>query len=401
MKNVFQFLTAFILGFLIFGCETHHQHLYKKTIVKATCTEQGYTEFICECGDTYKENYTLKTEHIYTDWNIIKDASENEDGLKEHICECGDKQSEIILKLKHTHQYENGFCKCGEVHNCEYIDYKCECGKELKTFKVIYYIDEEKEESIIAENEILQKPIDSIKEKYTFDGWYLDAEYNDEYSSGDLITEDITLFAKFNYNFVKVIYPNLDKSLFPTTEVEIGSLYELPTAPSKEGFEYLGWFFDNKYNEKIEGNSFIVDGSKSEITIYPGYKEYVKIYDIVSEVVDEESIITNITNLTKNRKYSKIQETPKFVKYYGVIHYSDNYVKIIIKLKNEKNEQVEKFKITSDDLSLEVLVDGNFEKSTNGEFVLNNTSKNAKELVFYLKTTSIIDLIKINIIDVK
>jgi len=91
MKNVFQFLTAFILCFLILGCEAPHEHLYEKTIVEATCTEQGYTEFICEYSDTYKENYT-------------------------------------------------------------------------------------------------------------FNGWYLDAEYNDEYNFGDLITEDITLFAKFNYN---------------------------------------------------------------------------------------------------------------------------------------------------------------------------------------------------------
>ncbi|MBQ7406515.1 MAG: hypothetical protein IJW11_01990 [Clostridia bacterium] len=35
-----------------------HEHAYVPTVVAPTCTEAGYTEHKCECGDSYKDTYT-------------------------------------------------------------------------------------------------------------------------------------------------------------------------------------------------------------------------------------------------------------------------------------------------------------------------------------------------------
>ena len=34
-------------------------HEYDEHIIEATCTEMGYTEYVCSlCGESYKDNYT-------------------------------------------------------------------------------------------------------------------------------------------------------------------------------------------------------------------------------------------------------------------------------------------------------------------------------------------------------
>lgn len=47
------------------GNESEHTHTYSKTVIQATCTAQGYTLYSCDCGATYKMNYTAMTSHHY------------------------------------------------------------------------------------------------------------------------------------------------------------------------------------------------------------------------------------------------------------------------------------------------------------------------------------------------
>lgn len=44
-----------------------HEHGYVSTVIAPTCTEQGYTEHICSCGDSYKDTYVDATGHNYVD----------------------------------------------------------------------------------------------------------------------------------------------------------------------------------------------------------------------------------------------------------------------------------------------------------------------------------------------
>ncbi len=44
-----------------------HQHSYVKEIVPPTCTEQGYTEYMCICGSSFKDNYVNAIGHVDAD----------------------------------------------------------------------------------------------------------------------------------------------------------------------------------------------------------------------------------------------------------------------------------------------------------------------------------------------
>ena len=45
--------------------EVVHEHDYDAVVTEPTCTEQGYTTYTCECGDSYVEDYVAATGHTY------------------------------------------------------------------------------------------------------------------------------------------------------------------------------------------------------------------------------------------------------------------------------------------------------------------------------------------------
>ena len=59
-------------------------HAYEKTVVTATCTEDGYTQFQCACGDSYRENEVQAKGHNY------QVVSNNAGGYSTFTCKtCG------------------------------------------------------------------------------------------------------------------------------------------------------------------------------------------------------------------------------------------------------------------------------------------------------------------------
>jgi len=125
--NLFLFL---VLGLLLCGCG--HKHEYTEKVVAPTCTEGGYTEFTCECGDTYKDNEVAATGHKYGEWVVTQEATEEEKGLKEKVCSvCNDTVTEEIPEKEHVHNYREKVVEptCTEDG---YTEYKCECGHSYK-----------------------------------------------------------------------------------------------------------------------------------------------------------------------------------------------------------------------------------------------------------------------------
>ena len=125
LSIIFLFIAILVLG----ACG--HKHVYEDNVVAPTCTEQGYTEHECECGDILKDTYVDALGHSFGEWTEVKAATEDEEGLKERQCSvCQEKEEEAIAKLEHVHVYgewivvkeatdlEEGLkereCKCGD-----------------------------------------------------------------------------------------------------------------------------------------------------------------------------------------------------------------------------------------------------------------------------------------------
>ena len=48
-----------------FGVSVVCEHTYESSVTAPTCTEQGYTTYTCECGDSYVDDYVDATGHTY------------------------------------------------------------------------------------------------------------------------------------------------------------------------------------------------------------------------------------------------------------------------------------------------------------------------------------------------
>lgn len=80
-----------------------HEHRYTETVVPATCTENGHTQYTCECGD----NYTVEIEatgHTFEEYIYNNDATYLADGTQTATCSCGEQDTVTAegSKLQYT-----------------------------------------------------------------------------------------------------------------------------------------------------------------------------------------------------------------------------------------------------------------------------------------------------------
>ena len=78
-----------------------HTHSYTATVVKPTCTAQGYTTHKCSCGNSYEDSTTAALGHSYGAWVVTKSATTTAEGTQTRTCSrCGVTESQSIPKLQ-------------------------------------------------------------------------------------------------------------------------------------------------------------------------------------------------------------------------------------------------------------------------------------------------------------
>lgn len=133
-----------------------------ETVKKATCTEEGKLEGVCErCGETISLPIE-KTDHKYGEWKVTKKATCSEEGSRERVCsQCGKKQTESIEKTDHkpgswevVEDYvigDNGYVEsgeqektctvCGEIVDTREYTVDLTLAQENAATKALDYID--------------------------------------------------------------------------------------------------------------------------------------------------------------------------------------------------------------------------------------------------------------------
>ena len=85
-----------------------HTHSYTVLVVAPSCSAGGYTEYTCQCGDTYRAEETAVLAHTWGAWETVKEATTQETGLQKRICSnCQRSEEKITDKIdeNHTHSY--------------------------------------------------------------------------------------------------------------------------------------------------------------------------------------------------------------------------------------------------------------------------------------------------------
>ena len=147
--------------------ETIHAHNYTSKVINPTCTEGGYTTFICDCGDNYTADQTNATGHNYSEkvtaptcvdkgyttytcsacgdcytgnetnatghswgsWKVTKEPTTTTEGTEQRTCKtCVKTDTRTIDKLpeetKPAYETFSGVIGSYNAHNLAYTDWK-------------------------------------------------------------------------------------------------------------------------------------------------------------------------------------------------------------------------------------------------------------------------------------
>ena len=101
------------------------------------------------------------------------------------------------------------------------------------------------------------RPNDPIQTGYTFENWYSDANLSSLYDFSKEVTQDITLYAKWNINTYTVSFNSNGGNSVASQMVEYNNTAITPNTPQKSGHTFLGWYSDSSLTAPYSFNTRI------------------------------------------------------------------------------------------------------------------------------------------------
>lgn len=126
-----------------------------------------------------------------------------------------------------------------------------------------------KNESVKVEvGNAVSKPADPVRQNYEFGGWYRDDAFTAEYDFATAVTDNITVYAKWERSDVTVTFNlNYGDDEGTTSSVKYNHAVEEPKEPTRSGFVFTGWYTDKECTVWFNFNLPVTDN----ITVYAGW----------------------------------------------------------------------------------------------------------------------------------
>ena len=116
----------------------------------------------------------------------------------------------------------------------------------------------------VTHNGTAATPSAPTKAGYTFDGWFTDKDYTKSYDFATPVTDDITLYAKWEIASYNVNFDSMGGSSLDNQQVTYNGTAATPSAPTKAGYTFDGWFTDKDYTKSYDFATPVTD----DITLY-------------------------------------------------------------------------------------------------------------------------------------
>ena len=254
MKKISYILVFLVIFLSLSSCikkEHTHDYTYKVNDVPSTCSIQGYTEYFCECGESYKKDYKKKLEHTIEEWKVVVVATEEEDGTEEGICTiCKEK---ITRAYKHVHVYDKVIVVEPTCESDGYTMDACNCGKHIRKYDYV----EKLQHDIIEES--IEVPCTNTEESGSYT---ILTCTRCEYTT--------KVYSAYKHNYIITV-------IEPTCKSEGYTIYECIDCNYVEKKDYTG-IVDHKYKEMTVEPTCLEGGYTIHECIYceESYKDSYK-----------------------------------------------------------------------------------------------------------------------------
>jgi uncharacterized repeat protein (TIGR02543 family) len=98
-------------------------------------------------------------------------------------------------------------------------------------------------EIVVEEGDTFVLPADPTRPGYTFDDWYIDEDLETVFNDF-LITQNITVYAKWTINAYTVTFNVDGGSAVTNASVNYNQTLTVPANPTKDGYNFVGWYTD-------------------------------------------------------------------------------------------------------------------------------------------------------------
>lgn len=133
---------------------------------------------------------------------------------------------------------------------------------------------------VLGLNELVPSYLSPNRPNYVFKGWYLDSELTIPFDFNEVVTSNITLYAKWEGVELIVQFDTLDGNEISVNKIKYGEYLSRPENPSREGYIFTGWYLDKEGTQLF---NFAIP-VKSSINLYACW--------IVDDTIKEKCIVT-------------------------------------------------------------------------------------------------------------
>lgn len=110
----------------------------------------------------------------------------------------------------------------------------------------------------------------TTKAGFVFDGWYRDAGLTQPFTSTDVVTSNMTLYAKWKENTCTVTFDSKGGSPVSSLSVQKGATYiTMPASPTKADAAFVGWYKDEDCTIPFDNSEAI----NSDMTLYAKWRQ--------------------------------------------------------------------------------------------------------------------------------
>ena len=119
------------------------------------------------------------------------------------------------------------------------------------------------------------KPDDPTRDRYTFDGWFLDEGLTQEYDFATKVTESFTLYAGWTLATAKITYNALNNKASTAQYVAIGEHATPIDDPEKSGYIFSRWCSDAACTTKFDFETTAITG---DIVLYAAWEKLCSVF---------------------------------------------------------------------------------------------------------------------------
>ncbi|SCX66197.1 Listeria/Bacterioides repeat-containing protein [Lysinibacillus fusiformis] len=258
-------------------------HGGKATMPQIEPTKAGYTFGGWYTDASYTQTYDFNSNitgniKIYAKWNAqMYTVSFNTDGgsaVSDQSVAYGEKASAPTpAPTKAGYTFEGWYTDAGHTQVYDFTNVITEnttiyAKWKAQTYTVSFNTDggSAVSDQSVAYGEKASAPTPApTKAGYTFEGWYTDAGHTQVYDFTNVITENTTIYAKWNAQTYTVSFNTDGGSTVSDQSVAYGEKASAPTpAPTKAGYTFEGWYTDAGRTQVYDFTNVITENT----TIY-------------------------------------------------------------------------------------------------------------------------------------